>query len=272
MKKKYGESILDERNRPWISETPGGYRLPANAEDLIRREVSEFYPSDAVLQDFLLPLPFSTAPMWLAKKRFVQSHNDYAFAVCAVCERELKEEARLMLMITVVQVGDEDVRFLWRPRLSCCHQIVYGVSPYACVLTVEHALKAVFAQGMKGFSSFAPVAKNKCSVCETSLPCKDEICLSLKKIAEKPPTLEEQMYFLLAHFSDIALDVISPLAETSLDHSCENFGCPYNAYKSTIKCKKCRRVIYCSKACRRADKYRHERMRGCLDFFKIWSW
>lgn len=275
-KDKIMTKILDERNRPWVTRRPITYRVPRDAEQQIRHEVASMYTADWEVQDFLLPLPFATAPLWLKRADYVCEPADYTFSICCVCEREFGadvETARLVLAITAARSSETgDMEFFWRPRLSCCHQVTYGVSRYGCILAVDHALKKVLNDGMAGFRPFEPPDPSReCPVCETTdVPCENEICAHLLRLAQQPASLEEEMHRLVRHFYNTELDVVSPLAATAMYYACPE--CGRSAKNSTVTCKTCRRVTYCSKACRRAHYLWHTRRQGCLEFFKIWSW
>jgi len=222
----------------------------------MRKEMASYYETTCEIQEFIIPLPFFTTPLWLKEERFVQGPADYSLCVCAVCDKEIERKyARMVLFFTIVQ--EDPPHYFWRARLSCCHQTEFGVSFYYCIFNVEHALKKILvierAQRQESY---------ECGL------CKDKRCQFLSE----PATLEDYMFMLCATFRKKSLDLISALSKNSFTVNCNNHECPRTTKGSEIMCLTCRRVRYCSKKCRRAHEYYHTRYQGCINFEKIWNW
>lgn len=264
------QKVIDKDGRPWTPKRPL-YKIPNNVEALIQKECDQLYHEKDKIQQFIILLPFYAEPMWPPKIEKVQNMTDFCFCVCTECKKPIEREfARLCLSFTIVIQHETRTRFIyWRPRLSCCDQIRIGVSPCKSILGVEMALKNVFNESLKEFDDKLRVPKKKCYVCETPLPCNNDICKHVMENITLTQTCEDRMYNIVNYFKEQQVDAVSPLIDKA--GKCAQQNCSKQLNLSVL-CEKCRRVAYCSKKCRIQAEILHRASQECVSFLKIWEW
>lgn len=261
------QTLKDERNRPWTLVRPD-YKIPGDAQRQIEEEFAGWYhKGEASIQEFIVLLPFYTWPMWLKKKRYVKYPTDYAFCVCVKCGKPLEAVGRLCVSFTVVVQTNHNYQIYWRPRISCCDSVLYGLSLYPVILCAEKAMKNAFAVAFATFENLDAPDTRRCFVCRGKLPCTHPICVHLRKQLTYRLTPEDYMHKLLLHFAEIKLDVVKVLAR----NTCEFRYCPCKTRFAPIYCTNCTRVRYCSRRCRAEDRKMHREF-GCTPSVKIWEW
>ena len=263
------KTIQDKNGQFWIHCTDGvsvpSYSIDKNIEQQIQKNLDSEYYQDDEIQQFMLKLPFFSFPMWPKTKKDIKNVADFCFCICLKCGKLISGPACLYLSFNVVQHSNTKYTILWRPRLSCCDKIGFNKTYFPLISMVASLLKPVFKKAMKTFSNKTIISKTKCYVCEDDLPCDNDICTYLSDKIPTKSTPDDHMFDLMMHFKNIKLDILSCLCE----NRCCNYGC--NKKMSSVICKHCRRVVYCSKKCKNEDLNSHN-SGGCENFLKIWNW
>jgi len=257
--------VYDKCGRPWATNAP--YILSPDIVKVKREQALAELSSTTTVHDFVVLLPFRVYPMWPPQKTCIFSSSDLDFCVCVKCARPLttKVFARLALCFRVTKEESGELSMFWRPVVSCCDDIYYGVSLYPTLLCVETTLRKVLKSGLSNFKGRLTISKTTCYVCGSRLPCDNKICVHLMPHLSLTETPSERVFNLFKHFIEDGIDVVSPFAPKL----CDARGC--NKVTSEVPCKNCRRVRYCSKKCRLQSLLTHQ-AEGCVNFLKVWSW
>ena len=263
------EIIRDKKGKLWIScadgKTEPSYKIDQNIEDQIQYDMDLQHFNDDIIQQFIIHLPFYTFPMWLKHEDQIKSPIDFCFCICLKCGKLVSGAGSLCLSFYVIQHPNDTCEFLWRPRLSCCDDILYDKTYAGIMTTVEKRLKHIFDDATKNFNDNLIISKTKCYVCEDSMPCNDKICKYVLNKISFTTTPFEHMFNLTTYFLEMKLDILSAL----IQNSCCRYEC--GNQMANVVCKNCKHTTYCSKKCKILDFEAHSKS-GCENFLTIWNW
>ena len=193
----------------------------------------------------LLMLPYHVTPWWPLED-IQDETSDFYYSFCAICNVNTVELARLCIDFTATY---------WSVRIICtrCKPDTLKETSYCgFVLNVMGQLKPIIEQA-------CAMRDNRCLICEKE-DCSDLECETVYELINRTETqdLMELMY-------RNQIDIVSCLRFKI----CHRPGCNSVSAEKMYSCGICRRVLYCSRHCKRIDASFHKEQ--CVEFWKVWE-
>jgi len=265
--------VQDTSGRFWCVYEPEtfvygpNYSVETQAGDVVKALTKKCDGPDVT--HAIVPLDFHSVPMWPVES----SKNPllYIFHWCAnpTCGNEIQDIGRLALHLVLSKTEDSSYSITWLVRLLCLDcSPDGGTTWFPIALEARPLLVNVMISLLSSFD-YTP-SRRQCRVCQVlldiagGLVCDHEICQKVVEMAE-PETSFEYAVAMLEHFKDHKFNPNKflrwPLCDS--DPFCGKDADP------SLSCLVCKRVSWCSAACRKANIDAH--LEACKPWMDQWS-